>query len=169
MRHRGLGQPHLVFRQRERPAAASIRACAAHAARYTATSCRISAPERNQRTPWKTFLQAHWEGRAAADLFTVEGLTLGRSSAVVRLLRNRVEDPPGDIAGDPPAARRPVDGADGPHSDLSGRRLPADRRQLMHDRDPLYTRGCGEILTSGDVGPIRLPPKSPKLNADAER
>ena len=20
------------------------------------------APERNQRTPWKTFLQAHWEG-----------------------------------------------------------------------------------------------------------
>ena len=22
------------------------------------------APERNQRTPWKTFLQAHWEGLA---------------------------------------------------------------------------------------------------------
>ena len=26
------------------------------------------APERNQRTPWKTFLQAHWEGLAAAAL-----------------------------------------------------------------------------------------------------
>ena len=34
------------------------------------------APERNQRTPWKTFLQTHWEGLAAADLFTVEVLTL---------------------------------------------------------------------------------------------
>ena len=34
------------------------------------------APERNQRTPWKTFLQAHGEGLAAADLFTVEVLTL---------------------------------------------------------------------------------------------
>ena len=34
---------------------------------------------------------------------------------------------------------------------------------------PLYTRVCGEILTSGDVGPIRLPPKSPNLNAYAER
>ncbi len=34
------------------------------------------APERTQRTPWKTFLQAHWEGLAAADLFTVEVLTL---------------------------------------------------------------------------------------------
>ncbi len=33
------------------------------------------APERSRRTPWKTFLQAHWEGLAAADLFTVEILT----------------------------------------------------------------------------------------------
>ncbi|MCP3998311.1 MAG: hypothetical protein GY722_25095 [bacterium] len=28
-----------------------------------------------RRTPWKTFLQAHWEGLAATDLFTVEVLT----------------------------------------------------------------------------------------------
>ncbi len=42
-------------------------------------------------------------------------------------------------------------------------------RQLMQDCDPLYTRVCGEILTSGDGGPIRLPPKSPNLNAYAER
>ena len=26
--------------------------------------------------PWKTFLQAPWEGRTACDLFTVEVLTL---------------------------------------------------------------------------------------------
>ncbi len=35
-----------------------------------------SAPERTRRTPWKAFLQAHWEGLAACDLFTVEVLTL---------------------------------------------------------------------------------------------
>jgi hypothetical protein len=34
------------------------------------------APERSQRTPWKTFLLAHWAGLAAADFFTVEVLTL---------------------------------------------------------------------------------------------
>ena len=34
------------------------------------------APERSQRTPWKTFLQAHWDGLAACDLFTVEVLTV---------------------------------------------------------------------------------------------
>ena len=43
------------------------------------------APERNQRTPWKTFLQTHWEGLAAADLFTVEVLTLaGRKPVFVQ-------------------------------------------------------------------------------------
>ncbi len=35
------------------------------------------APERSRRTSWKTFLEAHWEGLAASDLFTVEVLTLG--------------------------------------------------------------------------------------------
>ena len=42
-------------------------------------------------------------------------------------------------------------------------------RQLIHDRDPLYTRLFGKILRSGGAQPIRLPPKSPNLNAYAER
>ena len=42
-------------------------------------------------------------------------------------------------------------------------------RHLIHDRDPLCTRGFADILTSGGVQPIRLPPKSPNLNAYAER
>jgi hypothetical protein len=33
------------------------------------------APERGTKTPWKTFLAAHWDGLAAADFFTVEVLT----------------------------------------------------------------------------------------------
>ena len=31
--------------------------------------------------PWKTFLQAHWEGLTACDLFTVEVLTLAAGSS----------------------------------------------------------------------------------------
>ena len=42
-------------------------------------------------------------------------------------------------------------------------------RYLIHDRDPLSTRGFGEILEGGGVQPIRLPPKSSNLNAYAER
>ena len=43
------------------------------------------APERRTKTPWKTFLAAHWDGLAAADFFTVEVLTIvfGRCSQVV--------------------------------------------------------------------------------------
>ena len=127
------------------------------------------APERNQRTPWKTFLQAHWEGLAAADLFTVEVLTLAGLRRyfvffVIELKTRRVH-----IAGIHPQP-------DGRWLEQMARNLtdPVDgflrtARQLIHDRDPLYTRVCGEILTSGDVGPIRLPPNSPNLNAYAER
>ena len=35
------------------------------------------APERRTKTPWKTFLAAHWDSLAAADFFTVEVLTMG--------------------------------------------------------------------------------------------
>jgi len=42
-------------------------------------------------------------------------------------------------------------------------------RHMIHDRDPLYTRAFGEILKSGGVQAIRLPPRSPNLNAYAER
>ncbi|MFH2008205.1 MAG: hypothetical protein ABI333_16600, partial [bacterium] len=35
----------------------------------------VPAPERGGRTPWKTFLKAHWEALAATDFFTVEVLT----------------------------------------------------------------------------------------------
>ena len=36
-------------------------------------------------------------------------------------------------------------------------------RYLIHDRDPLYTQVVADILTSGGVQPIRLPPRSPNL------
>jgi len=33
------------------------------------------APQRRTKTPWKTFLAAHWDSVAAVDFFTVEVLT----------------------------------------------------------------------------------------------
>jgi putative transposase len=44
-----------------------------------------------------------------------------------------------------------------------------DASHLIHDRDPLYTSAFLQILTSSGVTPIRLPPRSPNLNAHAER
>jgi transposase InsO family protein len=43
------------------------------------------------------------------------------------------------------------------------------KRFLIHDRDPLFTRGFREVLQSAGVTSVRLPPRSPNLNAYAER
>ena len=105
----------------------------------------------------------------ACDLFTVEVLTLAGLRRylvffVIELQTRRVT-----IAGIHPQpggawmeqqARNLTDPVDG---------FLRSARHLIHDRDPLCTRVFGEIPTSGGVQPIRLPPKSPNLNAYAER
>jgi putative transposase len=42
-------------------------------------------------------------------------------------------------------------------------------RYLIHDRDPLFTREFSGILRAGGVETVRLPARSPNLNAYAER
>ncbi|MBT8207588.1 MAG: helix-turn-helix domain-containing protein [Acidimicrobiia bacterium] len=127
------------------------------------------APQRSERMPWRKFLASHWDGIAAADFFTVEawtgvGLVRYLVFFVVNLPTRRVE-----IAGVAPipdglwmeqVARNLVD-------DFSG--FLRDKRFLIHDRDPLFTSGFREILERAGVHSVRLPARSPNLNAYAER
>ena len=62
------------------------------------------APERSQRTPWKTFLLAHWAGLAAADFFTVEVLTLAGLKRYVVFFVIELETRRVQIAGIHPQA-----------------------------------------------------------------
>ena len=127
------------------------------------------APERLPHMPWSKFLKAHWEAIAAADFFTVEvwtriGLVRYLVFFVIDLSTRRVE-----IAGIAPVpnglwmhqvARNLID-------DVSG--FLRGKRFLIHDRDPLYTREFRELLSHAGVTSVRLPPRSPNLNAYAER
>jgi transposase InsO family protein len=127
------------------------------------------APERRTRTAWREFLKAHWDVLAAADFFSVEvwtatGLTRYIVLFVIELATRRV-----NIAGitcDPDGAwvvqcgRQLTDAVDG---FLIGKRF------LLHDRDPLFTETFRETLAATGVETVRLPPKSPNLNAFAER
>ncbi len=127
------------------------------------------APERSKRMPWRTFLKAHWEAIAAADFFTVEvlsrvGLIRYIVFFVIDLSTRKVE-----IAGIAPipdglwmqqVARTLID-------DFSG--FLRGKRFLIHDRDPLYTSEFRELLQNGGVTSVRIPPRSPNLNAYAER
>ena len=110
-----------------------------------------------------------WEGRTACDLFTVEVLTLAGLQRYLVFFVTALQSRRVTIAGIPPQpygawmeqmARNLTDPVDG---------CLRRARYLIHDRDPLDTRDFGEILEGGGVQPIRLPPKSPNLNAYAER
>lgn len=44
-----------------------------------------------------------------------------------------------------------------------------NHRYLIHDRDPLFTESFQALLLSAGVKSVRFPPRSPNLNAYAER
>ena len=127
------------------------------------------APERLPHMPWSKFLKAHWAALAAADFFTIEvwtkiGLVRYLVFFVIDLPTRRVE-----IAGIAPVpnglwmrqvARNLIDDVGG---FLRGKGF------LIHDRDPLYTREFRALLSHAGVTSVRLPSRSPNLNAYAER
>jgi len=45
----------------------------------------------------------------------------------------------------------------------------ADKRYLLHDRDSKYCPSFRRLIEAGRVKTLALPPKSPNLNAYAER
>src|SRR6516162_2010778 len=127
------------------------------------------APERNRRTTWKEFLNRHWDQIVASDFFTVEvwtcsGLTRFLVLFFMELNTRRVEI--GGIASSADGlwmsqiARNLTDAVDG---------FFAGKRYLIHDRDPLYTRDFLAILAGTGIESVKLPPRSPNLNAYAER
>jgi putative transposase len=127
------------------------------------------APERCRKTTWREFLRFHWEVIAAADFFTVEvwtrfGLLRYLVFFVIELSTRRVR-----VAGIHPApdgdwtaqvTRNLTDGVDG---------FLRGKKYLIHDRDPLYTSQFQEVLAGAGVKTVKLPARSPNLNAYAER
>ncbi len=129
----------------------------------------MPAPERRKRIPWSTFLKSHWDSIAAADFFTVEvwsclGLTRYYVLFFIELSSRRVH-----IAGITEYPHRAwmkqiglnlTDPFDGFLSDV---------RYVILDRDALYTDAFRNLLQVAGVKPVRLRPRSPNLNAYAER
>jgi putative transposase len=127
------------------------------------------APERSRKTTWKEFLSRHWELIVAADFFTVEvwtrrGLQRFMVLFFIELSTRKVE-----IAGIATVAnglwmsqigRNLTDAVDGI---LNG------KSYLIHDRDPLFTAEFLNMLAVTGVKSVKLPPRSPNLNAHAER
>jgi len=127
------------------------------------------APLRGRQTPWKTFLQAHWDSLAAVDLFTIEvwathGLVRYFVLFFIELSTRRVH-----VAGLTPNPQahwiqqvaRNVTAVD--EGFLVG------KSYLILDRDTIYTQAFRDYLKREGLKLLRLPPRSPNLNAFAER
>jgi putative transposase len=127
------------------------------------------APERKRMTSWKTFLKAHWDVLAAVDFTTVEVWTKGGLATYYLLFAIKVATRRVCFAGctlSPDGAwmkqvaKNLTDSIDG---------FLNDSRYLLMDRDTKYSEGFCQILKQENIQCVRLPPKSPNLNAHLER
>jgi len=124
---------------------------------------------RKTQTTWATFLKAHWDVMAAIDFTTVEVWTRGGLVTfyllfVMELKTRRVHLAACSASlGDPfmkQIARNLTDPIDG---------FLREKKYVLMDRDSNFSAAFRSILEQADVRPVRLPPKSPNLNAHMER
>jgi putative transposase len=127
------------------------------------------APERKGRTTWKTFIQAHWDVLTAIDFTTIEvwtksGLATFYLLFVMELSTRRVQ-----FAG---CTTNPEDDwmtQVGRNLTDSEQGFLRDKRFILMDRDKKYAESFRTLLKGSGIEPVRLPPKSPNLNAHIER
>ena len=126
------------------------------------------APLRGKRTKWSTFLKSHWKIMVASDFFSVEmwrvsGLTTYYVLFFIQLSTRTVK-----IAGSTvsPDAVWMLQIARNTGEDVG---MWHDNRKLIIDRDTKYCHDFRQLIEEAGTTIIRLPPRSPNLNAYAER
>src|SRR5215469_6082922 len=91
-----------------------------------------------------------------------------RFAAVHRAVLDRLVYTEGRDRRDRTGGERIVDEPDSPESHGLGGGNPDWKRYLIHDRDPLFTAEFLNMITDARVKSVKLPPRSPNLNAYAE-
>jgi putative transposase len=127
------------------------------------------APERKKTTTWREFIRSHMDVLVATDFFTTEvstwcGLTTYYILFFLHIGTRRVH-----IAGVTPhpneAWMKQI--ARNETMDTWGFLKPG--QYLIHDRDGKYCPAFHDIIDHAGVTRVPLPPRSPHLNAFAER
>src|SRR3954464_2954397 len=127
------------------------------------------APKRSQSTTWKDFIAAHMAVLAGTDFFTVEVLTWHGLVTYYVLFFLHLDTRRVTLAG---ITRHPTEAwmtqmarnaVDEPFGAV--RRC----RYLLHDRDTKFCVAFQDVFASEGIRGLRLPPRSPNLNAFSER
>jgi len=129
----------------------------------------LPAPDRLKQTTWKEFIRSHKEVLAATDFFTAEVWTAAGLITYYILFFIRVNTREVRLAGITPHPTEAWMRQMARNVTMEQVGFLAGYRYLLRDRDSKFTAGFDQILKSGGVEAVRLPPHSPNLNAYAER
>src|SRR5215510_14490107 len=127
------------------------------------------APERKTTTTWKEFIRTHMEVLVATDFFTAEVWTLGGLVTYYVLFFMHLGSRKIHVAGVTPHPNEAwmVQMARNVTMEAWGCLSPG--QYLIHDRDTKFCAAFQRIIDDAGVERVVLPPRSPNLNAYAER
>ncbi len=127
------------------------------------------APERKTTTTWKAFIRTHMDVLVATDFFTAEVWTLGGLVTYSVLFFIHLGSRQVHIAGitPHPNAAWMVQVARNVTMEEWG--FLSRGQYLIHDRDGKYCPAFQQIIDDAGIERVVLPPRSPNLNAYAER
>ena len=127
------------------------------------------APERKTTTTWKEFIGTHLDVLVATDFFTAEVWTLGGLVTYYVLFFIHLESREIHVAGVTPHPNEAWMVQVARHVTLEewGFLLPG--QYLIHDRDGKYCPAFQPLIDVAGMKRVPLPPRSPNLNAYAER
>jgi putative transposase len=128
-----------------------------------------SAPDRQKTTTWKEFIRIHMEVLWATDFFSTEVWTLGGLVTFYVLFFIKLDTREVRMAGVTahPNEQWMMQVARNATMEEWGFLEPG--QYLIHDRDTKYCDTFKQIIDDAGVKPLPLPPRSPWLNAFAER
>jgi transposase InsO family protein len=127
------------------------------------------APERKKTTTWKDFIRTHLDVLVATDFFTAEVWTLGGLVTYYVLFFLHLGSRKVHVAGVTPHPNEAwmVQVARNVTMEEWGCLSPG--QYLIHDRDTKFCPAFQQIIDDTGVERLVLPPRSPNLNAYAER
>jgi putative transposase len=127
------------------------------------------APRRKNTTSWSDFIKSHADCLLATDFFTTEVWTaLGLVTHYV-LFFIHIQSRKVYLAGITP---NPTDAwmrQAARNLTMAGCEIVGKCRYLIHDRDTKFSEGFRMIVRTAGIEPLKLPPRSPNLDAYAER
>ena len=127
------------------------------------------APERKTTTTWKEFIRTHMDVLVATDFFTAEVWTLGGLVTYYVLFFIHLGSRKVQVAGATPHPNEAWMVQVARNVTMEAWGLLSPGQYLIHDRDTKFCAAFQQLIDEAGVERVVLPPRSPNLNAYAER